>query len=190
MCCTRIHGSSNGNWYLATSRGIKIFNPLTYFYDEIKHDTSTSFSLSSDLVYSVSIDSAGNLWAICTSSSKSILHKIDLKNRTIKYYDRFIDIKKKWSSNTLSEVLTDKTGRVWIIGNLSGLSLYDEQKDNFNDYLHDPFLPNSLLANQNLTIYQDSNGNIWLGTAGYGVSYFNPDRNFFSTIYPVLKAGI
>jgi len=181
--------SSNGNWYLATSRGIKIFNPLTYFYDEIKHDTSTSFSLSSDLVYSVSIDSAGNLWAICTSSSKSILHKIDLKNRTIKYYDRFIDIKKKWSSNTLSEVLTDKTGRVWIIGNLSGLSLYDEQKDNFNDYLHDPFLPNSLLANQNIAMYQDREGIIWLGTAGYGVSYFNPDRNFFSTIYPVIKAG-
>jgi ligand-binding sensor domain-containing protein len=55
--------------------------------------------------------------------------------------------------------------------------------------LHDPFVPNSLLANQNIAMYLDREGIIWLGTAGYGVSYFNPDRNFFSTIYPAIKAG-
>jgi ligand-binding sensor domain-containing protein len=184
----QITESRHGDWYMATNLGIKIFNPLTNFYDEIKHDTLTPFSLSSDQVYSVSIDSSGNLWAICTSS-QSILHKIDLEKHTIKYYDRFIDAKKKWRNNTLSEILTDNKGRVWVISNYSGLSLYDEKKDDFNDYLHDPYVPNSLLSNQNMAIYQDRDGIIWLGTAGYGISYFNPDKNLFSTIYPLLKAG-
>jgi ligand-binding sensor domain-containing protein len=176
--------SPNGNWYLATNLGIKIFNPLTNFYDEIKHDSSKPFSLSSGIVYSVSIDSSGNLWAICTSQ-QSILDKIDLKDGTIKYYDRFMMAKKEWSTNVLNKILTDKKGRVWITSGAAGLTLYDEKKDDFIDYTNDPFVPNSLLANQNLSIYQDHDGNIWLGTAGYGLSYFNPDKNFFSTINPL-----
>ncbi len=48
----------------------------------------------------------------------------------------------------------------------------------------DLLLPNSLLDNYNISIYQDDNGIIWIGTAGYGLSYFNPDKALFSFIHP------
>jgi ligand-binding sensor domain-containing protein len=180
--------SPDGTWYMATSAGIKIFNPLTNFYDEIKHDVGKKFSLSSDLVYSVSIDSSGYLWAVCTSG-QSILNKIDLKNHQIKYYDRFIDPGKKWATNTVNRVMTDKRGRVWTASSSSGLSLYDEKKDDFNDFSYDPYRPNSLSSNHNDPIYQDREGIIWVGSAGFGVSYFNPDKNLFSTFNPLLQTG-
>ena len=178
--------SPGGDWYLATTRGIKIFNPLTYSYSEIRHNPESKFSISNDLVFGVSLDSTGYLWASC-AYGKSLLNKIDLKNHTVKLYDRFIKAEKKWSTNTLQKILTDQKGRIWITSAFSGLSLYDEKKDDFIDYKYDPFIPNSLLSNQNHVIYQDHEGIIWVGTPAYGLSYFNPDKNFFSTVYPFLQ---
>ncbi|HET9434175.1 MAG TPA: two-component regulator propeller domain-containing protein, partial [Chitinophagaceae bacterium] len=178
--------SPGGDWYLATTRGIKIFNPLTYAYSEIRHNPQNKFSISNDVVYSVSLDSTGYLWASC-AYGKSLLNKIDLKNHSVKFFDRFIKAEKKWSTNTLQRILTDQKGRIWITSSYSGLSLYDEKKDDFIDYKNDPFNPNSLLSNQNHVLYQDHGGIIWVGTPAYGLSYFNPDKNFFSTIYPFLQ---
>ena len=178
--------SPGGDWYLATNKGIKIFNPLTYAYSEIRHKPKDTFSISSDVVFSVSLDSTGYLWASC-AYGKSLLNRIDVKNRLVKLYDRFIKAEKKWSTNTLQKILTDQKGRIWITSALSGLSLYDAKKDDFVDYKSDPLNPNSLLSNQNQVLYQDHQGIIWVGTPGYGLSYFNPDKNFFSTIYPFLQ---
>jgi len=178
--------SPGGDWYLATTRGIKIFNPLTYAYSEIRHNPKDTFSISSDVVFSVSLDSTGYLWASC-AYGQSLLNRIDLKNHSVKLYDRFIKADKKWGTNTLQRILTDQKGRIWITSSFSGLSLYDEKKDDFTDYKNDPFNPNSLLSNQNHILYQDHDGIIWVATAAYGLSYFNPDKNFFSTIYPFLQ---
>ena len=184
----QIVASPGGDWYLATNRGIKIFNPLLFTYNEIRHDSLNKFSISSDVVYSIGLDSSGYLWAACITP-KSILNKIDLKNHKIKLYDYFISTKKKWANNIIRNLMTDKKGRLWITSSYSGLSLYDETKDNFKDYKNDPFIPNSLLSNQNISIYQDRDGIIWLGTPGYGLSYFNPDKKFFYTVYPFLETN-
>ena len=178
--------SPGGDLYLATNRGIKIFNPFTYSYSEIRYNPKKKFSISHDYVYSVTLDSAGYLWASC-GYGNSFLNRIDLKNHSVKLYDRFFKAEKKWSGNTLLRILTDHNGRIWITSTFSGLSLYDKKKDDFIDYKHDPFVPNSLLSNHNHVIYQDHQGIIWVGTPAYGLSYFNPDKKFFSTIYPFLQ---
>jgi ligand-binding sensor domain-containing protein len=184
----QIEESANGNWYMATTQGIKIFNPFTGSFAEIKHDSSKTLSLSSDYVYSVSFDRTGNLWAVCTGA-KSVLNRIDLKAQKIKYYNRFTEPKKKWNTNTITRVLTDNKGRVWVISGASGLSLYDSSKDDFIDFMNNPYIQNSLVSNNNGAIYQDRDGIIWVGSAGYGISYFNPDKNLFSSIYPLMKTG-
>ena len=119
--------SPGGDWYLATNKGIKIFNPLTYDYSEIRHNPQSKFSISNDYVYSVSLDSSGYLWASC-AYGKSLLNRIDLKNHSVKLYDRFIKAEKKWNTNTLQRILTDQKGRIWVTSSYSGLSLYNEKK--------------------------------------------------------------
>ncbi len=178
--------SPGGDWYLATNRGIKIFNPLSLTYGEIRHDSLSKFSISGDIIYSIALDSSGQLWAGCITP-KSILNKIDLKNHSVKLYDYFISPEKKWTNNLIRNILTDKKGRLWITSSLTGLSQYNEEEDNFHDYQSDPLLPNSILDNHNIAIYQDNNGIIWLGSAGYGLNYFNPDKNLFSIIHPSLN---
>ena len=179
----QIVASPSGDWYLATNLGIKIFNPLSFTYSEIKHDPLNKFSISSDVIYSIALDSSGHLWAGCITP-QSILNKIDLQNHTVKLYDYFINSKKKWTNNIIRNIMTDNKGRLWINSTYSGLSLYDEKTDGFIEYKNDPFIPNSLLSNQNISIYQGGDGIIWLGSPGYGVSYFNPEKKFFYTVYP------
>ena len=178
--------TANGDFCLATNNGIKILNPQTNYYQEIKHDPGKKFSIGSDNVYSIAIDGSGYLWAAC-ANSKSLLHKIDLKNQTVTPYYRFSDPQKKWAQNVLSNLLTDNKGRLWGNGTYSGLFLYDENKDSFFDIKSDPLFPNSMLADQNISMFQDGSGNIWLGTGGYGVSYFNPDKNLFNTVLPIFN---
>ena len=181
---TRIIVAESGNLYLATPCGIKIINPETLEYEEIIYDPGAKFSISSNDVYSVVIDTSGYLWAAC-AHAKSLLDKIDLKNRTVKHYERFTDPEKKWSNNTVLSLLIDTKGRLWGTASVSGLFLYDERNDKFFDYKNDPLFPNSLLANPTACLFQGTFGNIWLGTAGYGLNYFNPDNNLFYSIVPL-----
>jgi len=174
--------SPGGDWYLASSHGIKIFNPLLFTYSEIKHDTLSKFSISGDIVYSIALDSSGQLWAGCVSP-KSILNKIDLQNHTVKLYDYFSSPEKKWTNNLIRNILVDKKGRLWVSSTYAGLSLYNEEGDNFYDYQRDPLLANSIIDNSNISIYQDHDGTIWMGSSGYGLSYFSPGKNLFSIIH-------
>ena len=48
---------SDSTWYIGTLQGIKKFNPFTASLSEIRHDPLNRSSLSSDMVYSVAIDS-------------------------------------------------------------------------------------------------------------------------------------
>ena len=175
--------SPGGEWYFASDKGVKIFNPLTYAYDEIRYNPNDRFSLSHDIVYSVAFDVHGNLWAGC-SYLTSILNKIDLKNHVVKYYEHFTKSGTKNFTNTINRIFIDKKGRVWVTSSASGLSLYNEGKDDFTDYTSNALVSNSLLSNQNGIMYQDSQGIIWIGTTGYGACFFNPDRSFFSVLFP------
>lgn len=174
--------------YMATLQGIRIVDPRDESISVIRYNPSDKFSLSNDLVYSLSIDSSGYLWAAC-AYQQSMLNKIDLKNHTIKHYNHFIDPAKKWSTNTIQKILTDKKGRVWVISSYSGLTLYNKEKDDFIDYTPDPLIPNGLMGNSNISIYQDREGIIWLGTPGYGLNYFNPDKNLFYFINPKFETN-
>jgi ligand-binding sensor domain-containing protein len=189
MACAinRIIVGKNDELYLATYCGIKIFDPATFEYREIKYNAFSSFSISSNGVYAIAMDSAGHLWAACAHAS-SLLEKIDLQNRTVKHYERFTDAKRKWANNTINNLLVDNKGRLWGTGTASGLFLYDAKTDSFLDYKNDPLFTNSIIANPAVCLFQGTFGNIWIGTPGYGLSYFNPDKNLFYSILPVFKS--
>lgn len=176
----------DGNWYLATNQGIKIFNPLTLAYDQIKHDSTKPMSLSNDAVVTLSFDANGYLWAVCTSSG-SILNKVDLVNHHNTLYQHFIDPKKGWTNNSIKDIFSDTRGRLWVTSTTAGLSLYDASNDDFLDYSNNPVFPTGDLGSGGLGIFQDGSGIMWLGSEGYGLSYFNPDRNLFYNIHPIFK---
>ena len=176
--------SDKGELYMATYYGVKILDPETSNYDQITFDSTSKISLSGNDVYGIAFDRQGFLWVAC-ANTKTLVEKIDLKNKKVIRYERFRDPQKRWNANTIQNMIVDRQGKLWGTGSVSGLFVYDAATDKFTDYKNDPLFANSMTINPNGSIYQDAMGNIWIGSSGYGAVYFNPDNNLFHTVLPV-----
>jgi signal transduction histidine kinase/ligand-binding sensor domain-containing protein/DNA-binding response OmpR family regulator len=74
-------------------------------------------------------------------------------------------------------VLQDSYGFIWI-GDEGGLIKYDGYK--FNRYINIPFDSTSLSNNWVMAIKEDKKGNLWVGTRGGGLNYFDQRAEKFT----------
>jgi ligand-binding sensor domain-containing protein len=69
------------------------------------------------------------------------------------------------------------TGSIWYNEgaetNEGGLNRFDKNTGKFIRYLHDPKNPHSLIDNKVRSIFEDSRGTFWVGTAGDGLHTMN-----------------
>jgi ligand-binding sensor domain-containing protein len=78
---------------------------------------------------------------------------------------------------------------IYIGFQTSGFARYNRSTETFSYFNHSDKKQNSLLHNQVLTFFQDSKGNIWIGTPK-GVDRFNPITKTFTHFYPfAMKAN-
>ncbi len=61
---------------------------------------------------------------------------------------------------------------MWV-GTFNGLDMLDESTGKFYYYRHDPNNANSISDNWVWPIYEDSKGNLWIGTVKAGISKFD-----------------
>ena len=98
------------------------------------------------------------------------------------------------SQSFFYQVLHSQSGHFWFGSYLNGLFRYDPNTGDFVNYLHDPNDPNSLGGNIIGSIYEDKEGNIWIGGGAPFGDISNPlflDRINMQTnrIERFLKAG-
>ncbi|MEO1653181.1 MAG: two-component regulator propeller domain-containing protein, partial [Bacteroidota bacterium] len=74
------------------------------------------------------------------------------------------------SNNYISDIIQDKRGFIWI-STQYGVNRYDGKE--FKLYHHEPGNPHSLGANWVYFTYEDSKGNLWMGTHAGGISHLN-----------------
>ena len=72
--------------------------------------------------------------------------------------------------NKITCLLEDHEKRLWVGTLGGGLSLYNKEKENFTNFVHDPKNEFSIFSNQILTISEDSKNRIWVGVNRAGVS--------------------
>jgi ligand-binding sensor domain-containing protein len=66
------------------------------------------------------------------------------------------------------------------IATQNGLNLYQPEKDAFQVYKKIPGDPGSLSHNFILSVYENPDGTIWVGTNGYGLDRFDPGSGKFT----------
>ncbi|TXE07023.1 response regulator [Seonamhaeicola algicola] len=80
------------------------------------------------------------------------------------------------SQNDVNSIYQDKEGFMWFATH-DGLNKYDGY--NFTVYTPDRNNPNSINSNLTYTITGDNKGNLWVGTTGNGLNYFDKALNKF-----------
>lgn len=93
-------------------------------------------------------------------------------------YFHHLDSSDGLSQNDVLYLHQDRFGYIWI-GTDDGLNKYDGR--NFKKYKPNPKNPFAISGNLISAIAEDSLGNLWIGTAGYGLNYYNRSNDrFFS----------
>lgn len=91
------------------------------------------------------------------------------------YFDH-ITTEEGLSQNDVNCILQDSKGFMWF-GTNDGLNRYDGYE--FTVFKPDPANPNSICSNLILSLEEDPLGRIWIGTAGSGLTCFDPATQQF-----------
>ncbi|RMH15488.1 MAG: hybrid sensor histidine kinase/response regulator [Gemmatimonadetes bacterium] len=79
-------------------------------------------------------------------------------------------------------VFEDGSRRIWVGSYGGGLLAYDEDRDRFRAYRHDPAVAVSLSDDRVFRIYEDRSGLLWVGTWNGGLNLADPSGGAFGLI--------
>jgi signal transduction histidine kinase/ligand-binding sensor domain-containing protein len=178
--------SDNYLWIGTYGGGLYQFNPDDESFLRYTNDPDDPYSLSNNRVTTIVEESLNILWVGTTNG----LNKLDV--RTGKF-DRFYPEKGNPNSLSFEDVRSlyiDRAGVLWIgtgfiyedDESLGGLNRYNPDSKTFTRYLHQPDDPTSLSGNLVKSIYEDSEGNFWVGGNG-GLQLMDRESGTFQNYF-------
>ncbi len=139
-----------------------------YDFKIFRHDPKNSKSLSNNIVWTIAQSRSGHLW-IGTDNG---LNRFDPVTETFKRHLYTTDK----SFSTIRSICEDRSGVLWV-GTFDGLyrlsksasggNPLKKEEETFIRYRHNPDNPNSLSHDYISVIYEDRQGNLWIGTGDF-----------------------
>lgn len=160
----------NRLWIGTWGEGLYIYDPNLKTTRHLIHDPDNPNSLSNNRIKHLFIDSRQNAWI---STSEGGLNRLSLDGEGRPSFKHFVyDANSPWSlgSNSPLVVYEDRSGRIWVGTEGSGLSLYDPERQEFQRIrLQGITSP----LNSVFGILEDKKGSLWLST-NHGVVCYSP----------------
>lgn len=166
------------------------YNQLSF--TNIRHNPDDDNSLNNNNVYDIEIDDLGRIW-VATYGGGLNLIETDARGRRV--FHRFSTDNSDLTSDNLRDLHLDRNGRLWLASTLgvNYIDIYRESKDQLeiNHVLSNPREGTGLSYNDIIMIVEDSNGHLWLASAGGGVNeILNPGGEEFRLNYYGEKDGL
>jgi ligand-binding sensor domain-containing protein/two-component sensor histidine kinase len=178
-------------WIGTWGNGLIHFNKETGLSNHYFNNPEDSLSLSSNRVTDIVQDSKGNIWVSTFGGglnrvipSKDSLNRSNIK--FLRFQNNVIDTS-SLSDDKIISLFADNSDNIWIGSFTKGLNKIqssEASKDdlNFISYVNSPTDFASVAGNMVTSITQDSNGDIWVGTFGGGVSRYDKNSNSFTSL--------
>ena len=169
----RIH---NDNLYIGSNNGYVVYDVFTQKTEYIEVVTDKNFQ-----AYKLDIDKYGKVWLCDITNLRLIMFDPATHHATIVSDDPLIRATGKGS--TYTDLICDNSGNTWITTSLTGLlkanSLEGSLQYFFNDSVQQGTSYHLLTST-----FISSDGIVWMGGVN-GIVYFDPEDQFFSSVYPL-----
>ena len=186
-----IHIDSSGVIWAATyGGGLNRFDPEKNGFTHYRHNAEDESSLANDTVFALLRDHTGTLW-VGTYGGLDVLNE---KTGKFIHYKNIPGDTSSLSYNRVWFLYEDRQGTVWVgcgspFFNLGetpeegGLNRFDRTNRKFIRYLHDPNDPGTISSNKVRAIYEDRQGNFWVGSTGDGLQVMDRKTGKFTHYY-------
>ncbi|PLW70454.1 hybrid sensor histidine kinase/response regulator [Pseudohalioglobus lutimaris] len=154
---TTLFYDSTGHLWLGYRNGFSIFDPANLEYRHYQSDTEDELQVGDIVEFSETAD--GTIWAITSNSG---LVKIDI--RTLEPSRVPIGIVDETGSKIRLKRLLASSMQLWIATAGHGVLLFDTETNEKEQFVHKVNDRSSLSSNNVASIYQDSDGHVWVGT--------------------------
>jgi len=169
---------NRGNLWLATHRGLKLFNPVNHSIQSIQFNLNKN-APGEDVLTTIFKDSRGGLWMGTASQGLIYFNPADDLNQT--HTVRFTSDDPgpgQIMPGVIYAIAEDEDHNLWVGIENAGictLSLEAFEKGNnfFNKVVNDPSDLSSLSNNSVHSLYADKQKTMWVGTYAGGVNQYN-----------------
>ncbi len=155
-------------WIASYGGGVNIYDPASASFTYLTMENS---SLPENNIIGVFRDREGSIW-LRTSSSGIV--KIDFRKQWIRRIEM-----DKYGLPYVTSAIAVNDSIIWMGTNGKGLVRFNRKSDEISMYTHEPLNPNSLAYDHISAIDMDTNGVIWIATAGDGMDSFDPSTGLF-----------
>jgi ligand-binding sensor domain-containing protein/signal transduction histidine kinase len=178
-----IYEDRKGNFWIGTDGGgICLMDRTTGTFKSFQQDLSHNQGLSNNRIRAILEDSKGNFWV---GTHGSGLDLFDKDKGIFHHYYRKNEHSYSLSDNSVRCIFEDNQQNVWIgtwsggLNQLDYKTSYFQRIEGVHTYDGIGSNPNSLNFSVIRGIYEDKEGNLWIGTEGGGLNYMNRKSNLF-----------
>lgn len=172
-------------WVGTHGGGLNRFEPATETFTRFRHIPGDSTSLSQDTVTTIIEDQSGTLWI----GTHRGLNRYDPEKREFQHFRHDPLDPTSISNDQVRAIYIDRNGAFWVgtgsttltesPPNAGGLNRFDPATGKFTRFLSDPDDPTRLYSNKIQSLYEDSRGTFWVGTAGNVLHTMDRDAGTF-----------
>ena len=162
------HDDGDIIWIGTSSGGVgKYIRNRKKFYS-LSYDPLNPDGLHDNRILRLRGDSKGNIWVATWTAGLSYYNPT---NNTYKVYQHDPDDPGSLSDDGIQDILVDRHDNLWVISNSTSLDLLRSGSESFERIKSDPHgLPSEYL----LTLYEDREGFIWIGSWDEGLFRLDP----------------
>lgn len=168
-----------GIWVGTWGGGLNYYNERTGRFTHYRHRHDDPTTLSDDRIQVLFIDSQNRFWV----GTEGGLNLFDRENGTFTRVFQDSNNPPVLSGISLQTqaFVEDEDGVFWI-GTWNGLNRYDPSDNSITHYLVDFDRPNWINSNHVISLYDDGEGQLWIGTFGGGLNLLDKKTDTFTQI--------